>query len=400
MAGTILAGRPAPATAAEVGSDLIAGIERSMIFEGRSGGTSWFHPRPCRIGGSESPTVLMTLQSITGSDVFGPVHWTITDDLGTTWRAPELLPNLGRRSLGDGWERGVCDVVPEYHTNTDTVLAIGHDVYYENGVLARPQRERRPVYVVRSDDGSWSAPQHLEWNDPRATAIFTCGCSQRVNLPDGDVLIPLSFGPKDRTHRSVTTVRCSFDGERLVVKQVGNELTNTTKRGLLEPSIVAFDGRFYLTLRAEDDRGYVAVSDDGLHWNEPRPWCWEDGTPLDMSTTQQHWLPHSEALHLVYNRKTDANANVFRWRSPLLLARVELESGRLIRDSEQVALPLLGDAEGAPRHVALMGNFHTLAVTADESWITVGEHRPADGYQGDTLMARVRWSRGNDAVSA
>lgn len=393
--GLSLGGRNS-AFGSDVPSNLIAEVDSSVIFFGRQAGPSWFHPRPCVVGGSDGPTVLMTLQLISGSDVFGPVHWTTTSDLGTTWSKPEPIPGLGRRSLGDGWEIGVCDVVPEYHAKSDTVLAVGHDVYYEDGVLARPQRERRPVYVVRSNDGVWSSPQHLEWDDPRTSAIFTCGCSQRVNLPDGEVLIPLSFGPKGRTHRSVTTVRCTFDGERLAVKQVGNELTNTAGRGLLEPSITAFDGRFYMTLRAEDGKGYVSVSDDGLAWQEPQPWCWEDGTPLVMSTTQQHWLPHSDGLFLVYNREAETNAKVMRYRAPLFVAAVDLETNRLIRASEQVALPLIGDGVNDPKHVALMGNFHTLAVTPEESWVTVGEHRPYDGYKGDTLLARVRWSRENE----
>ena len=31
-------------------------------------------------------------------------------------------------------------------------------------------------------------------------------------------------------------------------------------------------------MRAEDGRGYVSVSDDGLNWAEKRAWAWEDGT--------------------------------------------------------------------------------------------------------------------------
>ena len=154
-------GHPGPwdprVSGAAPGEDaLVAGIEREVIFPGRRGGVTWFHPRPCMVPTPDGPLAVMTLQSISGSDVFGPVHWTTSTDLGRTWTAPEPIPGLGRRDLGDGWEVGVCDVVPEYHPPTTTVLAIGHNVYYENGVLARPQRRRWPVYVVRSPDGRWS----------------------------------------------------------------------------------------------------------------------------------------------------------------------------------------------------------------------------------------------------
>ena len=51
----------------------------------------------------------------------------------------------------------------------------------------------------------------------------------------------------------------------------------------------------------------------------------------------------------------------------------------------------MNDPDGVPR----MGNFHTTAVSADESIVTVGECLPAAGYQGETLLARVRWRRPN-----
>lgn len=338
---------------------------------------------------------LMTLQSISGSDVFGHVHETISDDLGKTWSEPQPIPGLGRRSLGDGWEEGVCDVVPEYHPPTKTVLAMGHNVYYKNNVLARPQRQRWPVYVVRQGAGAWSAPQRLEWDDPRATAIYTNNCGQRATLADGDVLLAFSFGTPERTHRSVAAVRCSFDGQKLVVRAVGNEMTNTAGRGLLEPSLTQFDGRFYLTIRAEDGRGYVSASDDGLKWRKPQPWSWDDGEPLTMSTTQQHWLPHSDALFLVYTRQAAENAKVFRWRAPLYLAEVDRKTLRLVRATEKVVLPLVGDGVADPENVARMGNFHTVAATPAESWVTVGETLPANQWRGDTLLARIRWSQAN-----
>ncbi|MBW3543265.1 MAG: hypothetical protein KY476_23670 [Planctomycetes bacterium] len=121
------------------------------------------------------------------------------------------------------------------------------------------------MYAVRSPQAAWSAVRKLEWDDARGSAIYTCGCAQRVTVDDGNVLVPLSFGPKGRSHRSVATTRCSFDGERIEIREVGNELTNATGRGLLEPSLAVRDGRYYLTIRAEDDRGYVTASDDGLH---------------------------------------------------------------------------------------------------------------------------------------
>lgn len=391
----VSAGIPARALGAEDGGGLIAEIQRQVIFNGRRTRTTWFHPRPCRLPAEPHPAVLMTLQTISGSDVFGHVHWTESRDLGKTFSSPQPIPGLGRRTIEPGYEEGVCDVVPEHHPPTNTVLAIGHNVYYRNGALAQPQGPRWPVYVVRDAKGNWSAPARLEWDDPRATQIYTCGCGQRWTLDDGHVLIPLSFAPRGKTNRSVTTVRAWFDGRRLEIREVGSVLDHRAGRGLLEPSLVRFGPRYYLTLRAEDQRGYVSTSDDGLHWDKPEPWCFDDGQPLTMSTTQQHWVAHRDGLFLVYTRRDASNVNVFRWRAPLFIAQVDVASRRLRRDSEQVVLPLVGDGVGEARRVARMGNFHTLNVTPEESWVTVGETLPADGWAGDTLLARVRWTRPN-----
>jgi hypothetical protein len=276
---------------------------------------------------------------------------------------------------------------------------MGHNVYYKNNVLTRPSEGRYPVYLVRDKDGTWSARHKLEWNDPRATAIHTCGCAQRLTLEDGRVLIPLSFGPLDRADRSVCSVLSAFDGQRVNVSKCGNELRLAVGRGLLEPTLTRFEGRYYMTIRAEDNHGYVTASEDGLNWQEMRPWRWDNGEPLTLSTTQQRWLTHSRGLFLVYTRKAENNVNVFRWRAPLFVAQVNTRSLCLICDSEQVLLPLIGDGINNAKHVAGMGNFHVVNATPGESWVTVGEELPNDQWKGDTLLARIHWSSPNELAA-
>jgi hypothetical protein len=371
---------------------LIGDIQQQTIWRGRQGGTVWFHPRACPLPGGR---LLMTCQSITGSDVFGPIHWSESSDQGKSWSAPEPIPGMGRHVNPDGFEEGVCDVVPEYHAPTRTVLAMGHNVYYKDGKLARPSEQRWPVYVVRRPDGGWNQPRRMTWSNPEASAIFTCGCAQRVTLPGGHLLVPLSLGPLGRPDRAVCTARCSFDGREVKILRAGAVLRLPVKRGLLEPSLAAHAGRYYMTIRAEDDRGYVTVSRDGLAWAAMRPWCWDDGEPLAMSSTQQRWLTHSAGLHLVYTRKAPENANVIRWRAPLYVAQVDIKRLCLIRATEQVAVPLQGDGVRNPDGVAQLGNFHTMPVSPDLSMITVGETLHKHAFRGDTLSARIHWTRRN-----
>lgn len=377
-------------------SDLIAQIERHIVHGPWTDGTTWFHPKCTAVPGN-TPHVLMTLQSITGSDVFGPVHFATSTD-GIDWTAPAPIAGLGRTQREDGTQRGVCDVVPEYHAPTQTVLAMGHEVFYRDEKLFRPQPRRLPVYVVRDGAGRWSEPRVFEWDHPRGSGMYTSNCSQRVNLPGGDVLVPMCFHPADDEARAAATARCSFDGRTLAIREVGNFLERPVKRGLLEPSMTTLDGRFYLTLRAEDERGYVSTSDDGLHWSPIQPWAWDDGEELVMSTTQQHWVTHSDALYLSYTRRTERNGKVARYRAPLFIAEVDRATMRLIRDSERVLLPMIGDGEKDPEGVMRMGNFHPVNVSPDETWVTVGAWRYPK-VSGLLLLAKIRWAKGNRLVA-
>lgn len=379
---------------------LIASISKETLWSNRDGKSrTWFHPRACMLPGPDGrPMALMTLQEIGGSDYFGQVHWSASTDLGRTWSEPQPIAALGRDPIPgrtDDLRAAVCDVTPQYHPQTGTAIALGHVVFYKGAYFARQEQlPRYPVYVTRSPDGVWSPRRILEWDDPRGAHIYSNNCGQRVILANGDVQMSFTFGPKEE-HRMVAGVQASFDGQLLKVKAVGPPLLHPHGRGLLEPSVTRFDDRFWITIRAEDNRGYVSVSGDGLHWEDQRAWAWDDGAPLDMSTTQQHWLTHSDGLFLVYTRKDDSNTAVIRWRSPLWVAQVDTERKCLIRATERVVLPLVGDGVNDPDRVALMGNFHVTNVGPDESWVTVGEWMPRNGYVGDVLLARIKWSRPN-----
>ncbi len=128
----------------------------------------------------------MTLQTIGGSDYFGPVHWSETHDRGMTWPVPEAIPAFGRQAVrgSSGLSAGVCEVVPQFHPRTGTVLALGHVVFYRQEKFSvSEQLARYPVYAVRSADGRWSERRILEWDDLRGAFIYTKNCGQRVVLP-------------------------------------------------------------------------------------------------------------------------------------------------------------------------------------------------------------------------
>lgn len=376
---------------AQGSTDLIQSLTVATMHKGRDGGITWFLPRFCVL---PNQTIFLTKQEISGSDYYGPLHFQESRDNGKSWSEAKLVPGLGRFPYQDDIEEAASDFTPEYHPNTKTLILLGEIIYYRNGRYFPEQPQRFPVYVIRDAKGNWSERKRLEWDDPRNSAIYAMGSSQFVILPNGDLLLPVSFRPVERAAYSVTTLLCSFDGKTIKVKRVGTELKNDVKRGLLEPQLIAYRNKYYLTIRAEDERGYISESSDGLHWSQPRAWAWETGEALTMSTTQQHWLVHSDALYLSYTRKSEANANVMRWRAPLYLARVNLASMRLQRNTERIVFPLIGDGINDPTHVPHYGNFHVGNISRNEAWIAAGEVIPAN-FRGDMLLARVKWRRLN-----
>ena len=138
---------------------LIESIEKETLWRNRHGrGETWFHPRACMIPGKDGePLALMNLQVIGGSDYFGQVHWSESRDLGRTWSEPQSIAALGRDPVegrSDGLKAAVCDVTPQYHPPTDTVIALGHVVFYKGEYFARDEQLAR-YPVVRHANLGW-----------------------------------------------------------------------------------------------------------------------------------------------------------------------------------------------------------------------------------------------------
>ncbi|MEA3400537.1 MAG: sialidase family protein [Armatimonadota bacterium] len=377
-------------------------IDLRPITSGFDGETCWVHARAGAIPGAGEegrPAVVTTMQKLllSGSDVFYTIHDMRTDDLGESWTGPSPHEGLGRWDEGGGVTGAVCDVTPGWHAATQTLLATGHTVYYRDDTGPVHVRPRATAYSVYDPDArTWSAARLLEMPEEQRFVNAGAGCTQRFDLGNGTILLPIYFRPDvEEAHSEATVLRCAFDGETLQVLEMGNALACEDPRGMGEPSITRFQDRYYLTLR-NDVRGYVSVSDDGLHFEEPVAWRFDDGEELGSYNTQAHWLTHSDALHLVYTRRGLDNDHVFRHRAPLLAAEVDPERLCVIRDTERVAVPERG---------ARLGNFGVCEVSENESWIIAAEWMQPAGceeYGSDNTVwaARILWDRPNRGYRA
>jgi hypothetical protein len=368
-------------------------IELAIARQGFEGTQCWVHARAGAIpagapgNAGSQPLVVMTLQrlQLSGSDVFHALNDMRTADLGKTWTAPMELPGFGRRPFSyagrDDLELTVCDFWPRWHAKSGKLLGTGHTVVYENDVVAKV-RPRSTAYATFDPvSRSWSPWRSLAMPDDPRFENAGAGCTQRVDLEDGDILLPLHFKGADAVRYHTTVVRCGFDGETLRYAGHGSELTVPIGRGLYESSLARAGGRYFLTMR-NDEHGYVSASEDGLDFTEPRRWTFDDGSDLGNHNTQQHWVTHGNALFLVYTRRGADNDHVFRHRAPLFIARVDPETLRVIRATERVLVPERG---------ARLGNFGVTEVSDTETWVTAAEWMQGPGaaaHDPSSLVAR------------
>ncbi len=355
----------------------------------------WYHPRAVARPalGEERPVLITLQQHLHTSDHYSGLYVMHSTDLGKTWTPPEARPELAWTPVGKDVNVAVADVTPGWHARTGKVIAVGAQVRYspKGAQLEDEQRSHQTAYAVYDPMArTWTPWRRLEMPAEAQFDFARSACSQWVAQPDGTILLPFYIGKNARVPWDVTVVACQFDGDALKYQRHGNLLSLPVARGLCEPSLVTFQGKYYLTIR-NDVKGYVSVSDDGLHYQPIRPWRFDDGQELGSYNTQQHWLGHSNGLFLVYTRRGAKNDHMFRHRAPLFIGQVDPKTLRVVRKSERVLIPERGGE---------MGNFGACAISPHESWVTVSEgiwneESRKRGAQGATFIARVQWSLPN-----
>ncbi len=361
----------------------------------------WVHPRAGAIPGNP-PKIVLTLNkaALAGSDIFAPINEMRSDDLGKTWSKPiEHRDTLGHRNEPQGIVVAPSDFWPKWHAKSGKLLGIGHNVRYQNNKVMPMSRTRETVFSVYDPDKrTWAAWEPLVMPDTDRFHNAGAGSVQRFDLPNGDILLPIYYASKGETKTRVIVLRCAFDGAKLTVKEMGNDLRADTARGVGEPSLTKFQGRYYLTLR-HDLRAYVCASDDGLHFGELKAWTWDDGSDLGSYNTQAHWVTHDDSLYLCYTRRGANNDHILRNRAPLFIGQVDPEKLHIIRRSERELMPQRG---------AKLGNFGITEVNENETWVTDAEWMQTTGpnyadytqcmkYGSDNAVfaARILWRKPN-----
>ncbi len=373
-------------------ADLRAGddlhVKLSTMIEGDAE-WDWTQARTAYVPGDE-PLWLTTMSRTakTGAHGYHDVYRTISRDRGESWSAPAPIAPLERAGQPDGYEIAAGDLWPGWHQATGKILVTGKTFNFAEGTKENYLREK-VSYAVIDPATLASGPLRtvaMPEKDHQGRDIVApnAGCNQRVDLPDGDILLPIRYQSSDKRRNYTSIVaRCRFDGEELVYLEHGSEHSLPTGRGLYEPSVTRFADAYFLTLRA-DDGAFVARGSDGIHFDEHVPWTFDDGEPLGSYNTQQHWFTIGGKLYLLYTRRGADNDHIFRHRAPLFAAQVDPDRLHVLRSTEQIVVP---------EHDATLGNSGVCQLSPDEAWITVAEGRvtvgPRQGENNKVILARI-----------
>ena len=359
-------------------------IDLTRLSTDFSGERCYVHARGLK---RESGFCIITMQKLelSGCDVFYGIEMIKSLDGGKTFSSPVLCKNLCRRYLDDKTSYVMSDATPFYHAKSGKIILTGHKVWYgADNKLLREARPRAPLYAVYNEEsGDFNAFDEIDCLDGEEFFSSGAGCSQIVELEGGDLLVPIYYKSlKDAADplgcSALRVLRCSFDGERMRVVDMGNKLKTDVPRGYGEPSLIKFGDEYFMAIR-NDTTGFVSKSSDGLHFDEPRELCFETGESLGNYNTQQHWLVGGGRLWLVYTRRAGNNDHMFRHRAPLFIAEMDPVTLRIKRETEKIAVIERG---------ARLGNFGCQSYSESEGYIFVSEWMQNDPHSWQTCVLR------------
>lgn len=360
-------------------------VELQVVTEGFDGTQNWLQPRVAWTGNENEYSLIMQPWFFSISDYIGTYHEMHSFDGGETWSNPIVLEDsLGDKFRGDTLIR-IADVNIQYHAKSHTILGVGGVCEYVNGLHGAVKETC--YFSYNSASRKYSSYKILEMPSDSLFFYSYPGCSQWVDLPDGDILQPFRMWNEKEGKFYCTVARCSYDGEMMRFKEYGNVMKLDRGRGLYEPSLIQYNGKYFLTLR-NDVNGLVSCSSDGLHYSEPIEWRFDNGELINSENTQQHWVKSPWGLYLVYTSSQRPESDgVFRGRAPLFIAQFDEHSMCLIKDTEKILVPNTG---------AQLGNFGAFDLDKTHSWVitseaTTDETINVGDNNGRVYIAKISW---------
>ena len=347
--------------------DLKIYYERNSMFPGHDGVFCKTNPDITFVDKNVA-FLSYTMLKMNGSDTFYDEFCVKSIDGGKTFLEPRLMRSF-KKKTPTGRETYFKKSTFYHKKQGKFICFLMKALYDENDVILRNNTPPNPsvhlgypFYVFRDNETGDYVGEPIELKLPFKADCFS-PFGQPIEFDNGDVLMNFYGAKKGEGKYYAWSMILSFDGKTFTVKDYGERLTCKKGIGFSEASIATLNDKYYITLRGEEE-GYLAVSKDGLNYDEPIVWKWDDGTILENYMTQQRWLRFKDGLYLAYTRKGANNDHVFRHRAPMFMARFDEDNLCLIKSTEVILVPELG---------ARLGNFNITDVSDTESWLVTAE---------------------------
>ncbi|MFD0712875.1 sialidase family protein [Paenibacillus sp. GCM10027626] len=366
-------------------------LEEKVLYENDGSNNFWWShlrcaaiPRPLE----PEPKLLCTVsldpkETPNLSDVFYDIAYAVSTDGGDTWSPLVRIPQYQWKTLPDGYDGMLIDPVPVYHPQSGKIILFGMAQSY-NLASSNYKKHNYPAYAVYDPaTDTWSADWYLmDW--PGVYGHTGSVYPYILDDSSGTILWPIN--PLDGSG-TLKVMQVGFDGSTLTYLGEGTAVGKTGGNGNrsgIEPSLTRWNGEFFMTMR-DDLQNRLAKSADGLHWEDAVPLQWDDGTLVEGSmNTQMHWINRPDALYLVYTRKDSSNSDIFRYRAPLWMAKVDPVTLRLQKESERIVMGITSDR-------AQLGNFGTYDVSPSLSIVSSNEWNSL--VPNRAIVSLLHWDR-------
>jgi hypothetical protein len=282
------------------------------------------------------------------------------------------------------------------------------NIYY---TLSSDRRKARSaVHQIIHEGQEFNARHPLPgvYTGKNAVMIGDNAC-RPITYKDGSILLPVQIsplGPDGRlsnpgggyTYTDVAVLHGRWQGDHLVwqMSEVVKGDPARSTRGMDEGTIeMLADGRLLLVMRGSNDKKYHLPSyrwvsyscDGGWKWSQPEPWTYSDGTAFYSPSACSQLLRHSSGRLFWLGNITKTNPRGNRPRYPFYVGEVDLQSGRLRRES----LLVVDDRQPEEDELLTLSNFFA---REDHERREILVHMTrlfafTDGWVGDAYLYRI-----------
>jgi len=215
-------------------------------------------------------------------------------------------------------------------------LSVGAQVWFDKGERIRKASPQMNFTYRTFKNGVWGSWNILKCLKTRRI-IDECvaDAGQYVVMDNGQILVPVAIKFKGSNFRQVSVLRLAYNGDKLRLLSNSVPVTIHQGRGFLEPQLAVLNGKYMLSIRAENGFAYHAQSVDGQHFTAIEKWRFGNGEYLQTSSTQQHFMTYKGHLWLLYVRKT-GDDKVVRYRGRLYMAMINSATNTLVKSTETI----------------------------------------------------------------